>query len=68
MSVLQKITAVFVFIFVFICDLRFEIESQWYLLLFCLISLLFGVQPSKAIAQILTALGSKARKSENNSP
>tara|TARA_Y100001001_G_scaffold154438_1_gene169172 strand:- start:452 stop:658 length:207 start_codon:yes stop_codon:yes gene_type:complete len=62
------ITAVFIFLFVFISDLLFDVEPQWYFLLLCLIYLLFGVQPSKALVQILTAVGSKDKKSEKNSP
>ena len=50
----KQFIAVAVFIFIFVCDLYFKIAPQWYALLVCLIYLLFGVQPAKALAKILS--------------
>ena len=52
---LEKALGVTLFVGVFIVDLFLRVDETWYILLFWLMSYLFGIQPSKAIAKIVTA-------------
>ncbi len=67
MAGLKEFIAVAIFIFIFLCDLFYIVETQWYALLFCLLYLLFGVKPSKALAEILSSLRPNSTKTKNNS-
>jgi hypothetical protein len=51
----EKILGVALFVGVFTVDLFLKIDETWYILLFWLMSYLFGIQPSKAIAKVVTA-------------
>ncbi len=50
--------AVQLFLFVFVCDLRYQINRAWYGLLGIFVLLLFGAEPGRYIAEIVTVIAS----------
>lgn len=66
MAVFKKVISVTVFIFIFVCDLFYVVEPEWYGLLFCLTYLLFDVQPTKALAEILAIFKTNSNKTNSS--
>jgi hypothetical protein len=60
-SIFEKLLAVALVCFFFICDLYYEVASEWFPIIFCLVYLLFRKTPSKAIADIVKVLLSSSR-------
>ena len=66
MAATKQLLAIFIFLFMFVCDLYFDVESDWYVLLFCMLYLLFGVEPTKSLANLLVSFKSAGKKKEDN--
>jgi hypothetical protein len=58
----EKTLGVALFVGVFTVDLFLKVDDTWYMLLFWLMSYLFGIQPSKAIAKVVTAFSTSKRE------
>ena len=57
--IISKLLCITVFIFVFICDLNYELNDSWYPLLVFILALIAGFNPLASIVEVIRAFRSK---------